>query len=85
MCFAVSLHLRANQRCVCVSSGVLVRYARCDLGVRVLSPFCHSISCDGFPSESFPVGFARQKPRQDPPSHVVVCTDQRWKPCTFNI
>ena len=62
MLFGVSLHLRMNEHCVCVSSGVLVRYAPCDPGVRALSPLCSARSDVGLPSGSFPVRFARRKP-----------------------
>jgi len=50
----VILRLRMNQRCVCVTSVVLVRSAPCDPGVCVVSPLPRSASCAGFSDGAIP-------------------------------
>jgi len=62
--FGVIVRTRINQRCVCVSSGVLVRSAPCDAGVCVLSPLCRSASCAGFSDGAVPRRLCGQKPIQ---------------------
>ena len=64
VCFGVIVRTRINQRCVCVSSGVLVRSAPCDPGVCVLSPLCRSASCAGISDEAVPRRLCGQKPLQ---------------------
>jgi len=64
VCFGVIVRTRINQRCVCVSSGVLVRSAPCDPGVCVLSPLCRSASGAGFSDGAVPRRLCGQKPLQ---------------------
>jgi len=48
VCFRVIVRIRINQRCVSVTSVVLVRFAPGDPGVRVVSLALRSASCAGF-------------------------------------
>ena len=62
--FWVGLLQRVSQRCVCVSSGVLVRFAPCDPGVRVLFRLCRSTFCAGVSDGVLPRRLCEQKPLQ---------------------
>jgi len=68
VCFGVIVRTRINHRCVCVSSGVLVRSAPCDPGVCVLSPLCRSASSAGFSDGAVPRRLCGQKPLQAGPA-----------------
>jgi len=87
VCFGVIVRTRINQRCVCVSSGVLVRSAPCDPGVCVLSPSCRSASCAGFSDGAVPRRLCGQKPLQrcvscdvppPPASHRLLLAPFPW-------
>ena len=58
VCYGVIVRIRINQRCVCVSSGVLMSFAPCNPGPRVLSPLCRSTSCAGISDGAVPLGCA---------------------------
>ena len=62
VCFGVIVHTRVNQRCACVSSGILMRSAPCDPGVFVLHPLCRSTSCAGFSDGVVPRRLCGQEP-----------------------
>jgi len=57
VCFGFIVRVRINQRCVCVTSVVLVRFAPGDPCVRVVSLVLRSASCAGFSNGLYPVGF----------------------------
>jgi len=48
VCFGVIARIRINQRCVCVTSVDLVRFAPRDPGVRIVSLVLRFASCAGF-------------------------------------
>ena len=48
VCCGVIVRIRINQRCVCVTSVVLVRFAPSDPGLRVVTLAWRSASCAGF-------------------------------------
>jgi len=52
--FGVILRLRISQRCVCVTSVVLVRFAPGDPGVRVVFPVLRSAPCAGLSDGAIP-------------------------------
>jgi len=74
VCFGVIVRTRIKERCVCVSSGVLVRSAPCDPGVCVLSPLCRSASCTGFSDGALPRRLCGQNPLQRciPPTRAAM-------------
>jgi len=57
VCFGAIVRIRINQRCVCVTSVLLVRFAHGDPSVRVASPVFRSAFCAGLPTGPYPVGF----------------------------
>jgi len=69
VCYGVIVRILINQRCVCVSSGVLMSFAPCDPGPRVLSPLCRSTSCAGISDGAVPRRLCGQNPLQDLPGH----------------
>ena len=54
MCFGGIVRIEINQRCVCDTSVVLVRFAPGDPGVRVVSPVFRSASCAGISDGAIP-------------------------------
>jgi len=54
ICFGVIVPIQINQRCVCVTSVVLVRFAPFDPGVRVVSPVFRCTSCAGLSDVAIP-------------------------------
>jgi len=77
VCFGVIVRPRINQRCVCVSSGVLVRSAPCDPGACVRSPSCRSVSCAGFSDGAVPRRLCGQKPLNLLGKHGVTLKAQK--------
>jgi len=53
-CFGAIVRTRVKQRCVCVTSVVLVRFATGGTGVRVVPPVLRSASCAGLSDEAIP-------------------------------
>jgi len=54
VCFGGIVRIEINQRCVCDTSVVLVRFAPGDPGVRVVSPVFRSASCAGISDGAIP-------------------------------
>jgi len=74
VCLGVIVRTWINQRCICVSSGVLVRSAPCDPGVCVLSPLCRSACCAGFSDGAVPRRLCGRKPLQERPRDAICNT-----------
>jgi len=64
VCFGVIARVRINNRCVCVTSVVLVLFAPSDPGVRVVTLAWRSTSCPGFSDGVIPRRLCGQDPLQ---------------------
>jgi len=79
VCFGAIVRTRIYQRCVCVSSGVLVRSAPCDPCVCVLSPLCRAASCTGFSDGAVLRRLCGQKPLHNRASAHTRRTHSRYE------